>query len=394
MVDYTVSKSISIMDAVFSPFRLDTSKELESLLASSRFDGNQFSSKVIDYALNNALLPAMIIGLWTISIITIVIIKGLKCFHRCWWRLGGAPPTYRDYSGDADLVTIISNKDVWVRGEIEDKIRYENLCVQMRRIRSTFCLLVVITVVLSIPAMLTSLYLKDTHDTIIREVDSMGYRLGIAKDSMEFMIERRSNLLEINDKISAQLTSSEFQACLTDDYMLQASIDLADSMEEMVDRMDEVEMQQQHQIFSDGQAFSKDVERNLRSFSYTMWVSIISIFLLNIAATLLFLGTSIAKRNLTKQWHHTLFQATAYPLLICASMMLLLATVALWLAGIVAVDFCSGGPSNAIQSILDAGGYKDSIFHDNAKMYMMVSNLIAFCQTYLSFFNIKPLFLE
>ena len=391
MMEYTVSKSILILDAIFSPFRLDTSKEEITFLVSSRSDdNNQYSSEATEYALNNALLPSIIIALWILSISIIVIMKRCKCFRRCQWGLGGRPPAYRDYSEDADLVTIISNEDVWVRGEIEDKVRYEYLCKQMRKTRRSFCVLVVITVILSIPAMLTSLYLKDTHDVIIRDADHMGYRLKAAGDSMGFMLSQRSNLLEINAETSAQLGSSEFQACLTEDFISQASIDLADSMEKMADRMDEVEMQQQQQIFDDGKLFSTGVERNLRYLSYAMWILITSIFLLDVAAILLFLGTSIAKRNLQKKpWHHSLFQLIAYPLLICASMMLLLAFVALWLAGITAVDFCSdeGGPSITIQSILDAGDYRDSNFRDRATMYMMVSNMLDFCYALFSFLS-------
>ena len=379
MTEYSVSKSISVLDVMFTIFRLDKSKEDISLLVASRLEDS--SEGATEYALNIALFPSIVISLWCISMVCIIIIKRLKCCRRCRWRLGGRSPAYNGDFQDPDLITIISNENVWVRGAAGDKIRYEILCSQMGRRRNAFSLLVVVTVVISIPAMLASLYLKDTHQAIVREANHMAYRLGAANASIAFITEKRKNLLGINDEITAQLQTSEFQACLAEHYISQASLDLAQSIGNMAERIDESEMLQQQQIFSDAHDVAKDAESSLKSLSYAMWVLIISIIMLNIAATLLFLGTSIAKRNSKETWHHTVFQSIAYPILVGASMMLMIAFVALGLGGIAVVDFCSsdeGSPSSAIQSILAAGGYKDSIFYEHANVYMMVRNFIDF----------------
>ena len=320
-------------------------------------------------------------------------------YLRDWcFRLGGNPPTYDAYDAYSydndnneddeegagtgtgiplDLVTIISDHEILVRGAIDDRVRYEILCEQMRRIRNTFSFVAIFVVVLSIPAMLISLYLKDSYNNVMHETNSMARRLGTAGESMDIILGERNDLLQLNSAIRTLLESSSVQDCFDTNALIDAASDLSFSLEYLSSQMEILGLQNLRQVFIDAHAVASDVETSLQSFAQAIWVLISSILVLDLSSLTLYIGTAIARRNSYRHWHHVVFQYTAFPILISASVLLLLAFILLKLTGILSVDFCSsaGNPTNAVLAILDANGYDNTAFYDAAEGYMQVRSL-------------------
>jgi hypothetical protein len=380
--------SVIILNKIFSIFRLDKNGthnfSLFSIPAkftnSTEANDSATQIQIDEYGLNTILLPLIIIALWTVSLLTIAIVKKFKC---CWrtecLRLGGKPPTTSSASvQNDDLITIVSNDNMWVRGATEDKVRFEVLQRQMRRIRRFFSFLVILGILTSILDVGSSLLLKRVYDGIVGDIHGMTYRLGIAESSME-SIKRQSNItLQIKGELLTMLGSVDLKGCLVDYQVLQdAATDLALQMEDMQEQLNHTQLDEAEEIFLDGKVVSLGAEEHLRSYFYPIWIIVSSAVMFDMVALLLLFGTSIARRDVQRRWHQVVFRHVSLSMLICISIVLLLNLLSLVLGGMAVTDFCSFGDSggnapDTILSVLDVRGYSETLFFDVVEKVMMV----------------------
>jgi hypothetical protein len=387
--DSNLHPSVIILNTIFRPFQVDKTNEqkISLLLIPSRFSNSTdslASATSEEYGFNYIFLPLILIATWTISLLTIALVKKFKC---CWrnkyLRLGRRPPTTRTTSPlngkqdqvssanmSLDLVTIISNDDMWVRGAMEDKVRFEILQMQMRRIRGFFSFLAILGVLISIVAVGSSILLRGTYEGVMHEVHDMGYRLGVAESSIDFIAKQRSYIIQIEREIMNTLGSVELKDCMAGYEELQnAANDLSFSLEVMQEQFDAAQLNETQQMFLHGEVIIFAAEEHFQSFSVPLWILVASITVFDGASFLLLLGTSIAKRNVKKEWHQMVFQNISFPLLLVASTLLLLAVLSLILGGMAVGNFCSfddngGNATDSVKSILISNGYGDTLLFD------------------------------
>ena len=381
MSNYTVSTSISILDTLLNPFSFDHSiRDITLLLSSS---GAHHSST--KYFLNNTILPITVILLWFLSIVLILVRGGFSCcLRRSFSRikqgssrgvLGGEEENKYPNHSALHLVTIASDRKELINGTIEDQVNYEILRAQMRRVRNSFLSFVVVTVMTSIPALLSILYLKDSYNRIMRETNYMTYRLDTAAEAMNKVSGERDTIVDISAGLIASLGSQSFQSCFNNDNdLIEAASEFSSSLLNMNEDIDATNMQALEDLYRDGGDFSSDVATSLNVYSLALLFLISSIVALDVASLALFCGTLIAKRNENSRSHHILFQCICFPFFICVSFMLLLGGAILILIGYVSVDFCAtmGSPTDAILAILTAKGYNGTDFYSVAKDIMQV----------------------
>jgi hypothetical protein len=377
--------SVVILNQIFGVFRLDSNSTQNFSLLSIPFKFTNSTESTdsetkIEYGLNNILLPLIIIAIWTVSLLTISIVKKFKC---CWrtecLRLGGKPPTTSSPSlQNDDLITIVSNDKMWVRGAVEDRVRFEVLQRQMRRIRRFFSFLVLLGVLTSVLDVGSSLLLKGIYDGIVDDVHGMTYRLGVAESSME-SIKIQSNLtLQIKGELVTMLGSVDLKGCMVDYQFLQdAATELGLRLEDLHEQLNHTQLDEVQEIFLNGKVVSQGIEEHLRSFYYPIWIIVSSAVMFDAVALLLLWGTSIARRDAKRRWHQLVFQHISFSLLICSSIVLLLNLLSLVLGGMAVTDFCSfddngGTASDTVLSVLDARGYSDTSFFDIVERVMMV----------------------
>lgn len=345
------------------------------------------SSESMTYLMSNIMLPLTLLLLWTVGMAAIYFNGRYCCYTKgVLFRVGERPtiPLFddedvengklEDLEDSFDLVTIASDDEMVCKGSTEDQVKYEVLCEQMRRIRNVFSSLVVVMAVLSIPAMWSCLHLKLELDNIWVETNHMIYRLHTAGEAMAIINGERNSLLEINTDIVISLESASLQNCFKDELLINATNELSSSVQDLNETIQESNLQFLEETYHIGEHLSNDAKKSLHVLVYLLWILPVSIVFLNLASMALLHGTSIAKKNVSKRWHHVVFQEICLPLLVLMSMLLVISFASLVLVSVMSVDFCinGGGPSNSILEILDIKGRSNSVIYDTTYKVMQV----------------------
>lgn len=378
---YTISRSISILESFLAPFSFDDSLRDVTLLTTS--DGSK-------YLWNNTILPFTLVFVWAAAIIFILRRNTYNCcLQRSFLRIRDG--SSRGILGDKDentsglhLVTIASDRSQLIRGTIEDQVNYEILRGQMKRVRTLFSILVLFTVIVSYPLLLFVLSMRNSYNHLNRGVKEMGENLNAAVESISWISWESDSLIDTNVDLANSLGSQSIQGCFAGNIdLIQAASAFSSSLLEMNDEIGDTDMQALEELYRNGEEFTNGVESDMGIYSAALWFLIAVLVILDVVSLVLFSGTVFAKKNDNTKILHILYQRICFPLLICASFMMLLSGAVLILVGYLTVDFCStmGSPTDAIVAALTAKGYGNTTFFDVSKDTMMVRRLLrkTFC---------------
>ncbi len=201
-----------------------------------------------NYVNSGSVVPGVtIVTAWTIYMISIALWnlrRGLhqQIFFGACLKLGGSlqPDNFKLSKNDdkatgeaeeVDLITIIEEDYITVRGASYDKNRYQTLVLQMRAIRRVFLLLGALFLFLSVPTSLVMMYFTSVLSVISSRVSRMGSRTDAVYNTMELLDQERDNLTTLAQDITATLSSASVQGCFQNDpSLLEISNSILSSM--------------------------------------------------------------------------------------------------------------------------------------------------------------------
>jgi uncharacterized membrane protein YbaN (DUF454 family) len=184
---------------------------------------------------NNSMRPGVIIGtVWFLYMISLSIWKLCRfgCPKDKCCVLGGTfrPEDFKIEGIEDDVITIIEEENVVLRGESYDKNRYDTLSSQMRLIRRVFFILGTIFVILSVPTTMYIIYYSFIFSTISSRVDTMKYRLDTLQNTMNLLEQNRADLITMSQDLITSLSSTSAESCFQTNILYQTLTNTLASM--------------------------------------------------------------------------------------------------------------------------------------------------------------------
>ena len=160
---------------------------------------------------------------------------GRKC-HCC--ILGGVidpdqEEAYKQWTidNDDDLITIVQQDEVCVKGEVSDIQRFQTLQSQTKRIRFVFLGLAWITSILSIWVIISFLYLYGSITFLQNGMDTLKVNMDVTMDALDNVIQERQVVEPIISDLTTIMESEDIQLCLVGDLIQNAEDDFVSSLE-------------------------------------------------------------------------------------------------------------------------------------------------------------------
>lgn len=374
LTEYNVSPFVSILNVLLNPLRFDRSEEDSSfVLIDTDDDLHMLGAK---YTARCLFLPLMITSIWFLSLIFIFITKKSRwClmieFRNLGRKIIPSPPN------QPELIKILSNKYIEVKGNINDKIMYEILKKKMRRKRGFVSYIAIVGVILVIPSVLFTLFLKNAYEEISNEMGNMSFRLGKAQNTFELIQSHRDELMQLKEDIISGMDSIAFQDCISSaEYLQQTATNISQAVTNMSNHIEVISLQELQQVFLDARTLSMAAEKSTLYTSYSALLTMVAMLVYS-ATMLMFLHCiSLVKRNNTEIRDRNTFQKITFSIVLHISILLLVLLTVVSLQGTTLVDFCyaENGPSHAIKSMVSSNThYHGTIFSDTITAFFSVS---------------------
>ncbi len=163
----------------------------------------------------------IIITLWCIYILILTILKlhPIRRFkHRFFHiQLGGSisPQAFQlNENIEQDAITITEDEDVYIKGSSYEKYKFTTLTLQMKTIRKIFLCLGLGFGIVSIPSSVCIVqYTFLFKGVIMNRAQSMEYRMDFVKETMEFLTDKKDELMNMSQDVVNSLASNNVQTC-------------------------------------------------------------------------------------------------------------------------------------------------------------------------------------
>jgi len=117
--------------------------------------------------------------------------------------------------GNAEIVTIVENESILVRGNKIDQRRYSQITRHMKYVRTLFVTFEVITMTASLIAMVIMIFIHSTHSTIQNETDRLLYGMNMIYHAWVDIIEESEIIYESREIIRTKIRTYGAQSCWT-----------------------------------------------------------------------------------------------------------------------------------------------------------------------------------
>ena len=274
------------------------SDRYERSTAATSITPSIYSSSI--YNIDNAIPGIVIFSIWTLYIISILLWKLFtywcksrrqkeKQRNRCCscFILGGTllPEDFQirsddDSSGNVskffdyeenDLITIVEDEDIVLRGGSYDKKRYDILTKQMKVIRRLFYSLGCIFTTLSVPFTICMLYVSFIFSIMLTRVYKMTFRIKHLGSTIEGLEDKRVNLMNSVQGMVNSLSSSDAESCFQTNGLVEMSRNTIASMEGIELYEDDVSDIKESVTYASG-------ERNYLFCLYTFSIGFLFVF--------------------------------------------------------------------------------------------------------------------
>ena len=136
---------------------------------------------------------------------------------------------------EEDLITIVQQDRVCVKGEVTDIQRFQTMQDQTKRIRSIFFVLTWLTLGLSVCEATSFMYLYGSMSFLQKGMDFVMENMNVTMEALDIVMQERQIVEPIISDLSARIESADIQSCLEGDLIQNAQDAFVSSLDAWTD---------------------------------------------------------------------------------------------------------------------------------------------------------------